>query len=265
MSKDFIHIDRYLDGEMDAAEAQTFETKIAADADLAAEVKLQKEMRALYSEKDWVDKTATLSESEAVEAYTRFFRSEEANTLRNTIKKVVEEEKKPKNNKMRFLGVAAALLLLCGLSFVFFWNSTPDYDALYTQYLDKENITSVVSRGSEDNDLVKGQLLFDKGDYEAAITTFLQYHNQAERIHPTSYIYLGISYLESGQYAKALATFKKLKASNTLESVKADWFSAMVYLKQGDKEQLIGILKTITSDEGNYNFGKAQSLLDRLD
>ena len=86
MSKDFTHIDRYLDREMDAEEISAFEAAIATDAYLAAEVKLQMEMRKLYNDKDWVDGSETLSENAEVEKYAEFFRSKEANDLRNTIK-----------------------------------------------------------------------------------------------------------------------------------------------------------------------------------
>ena len=115
MSKDFTHIDRYLDREMDADEISAFEAAIATDAYLAAEVKLQMEMRKLYNDKDWVDGSETLSENAEVEKYAEFFRSKEANDLRNTIKNTIQEEKNKKTNRSKYIGIAASVLLFFGL------------------------------------------------------------------------------------------------------------------------------------------------------
>lgn len=265
MSFDLTHIDRYLDGEMDKAEALQFEAELISNKELAEEVKLQREMRALYSEDEWLESSSTVLRGNSKgEQYARFFKSKEAAELQNSIKSVIKKERQPKrNNGFRLVGIAATLLFLT-VSVFFFLNRGVDYNELYTQYMDKDNLTSIVSRGTDNTILVNGQLSFEAGDYTESIALFEEYQANSKRIHPTTYIYLGISYLELGDYESALGTFEKLEKSNTLESSKSNWFRAMVYLKQGNKKELTAILEQIVSNADNYNFAKANALLEAV-
>ncbi|MDY8137833.1 hypothetical protein [Aquimarina sp. 2201CG5-10] len=264
MNDNLLDIDNYLNGLMSEADKKAFETKVAADPALAEELKMEKEMRVIYGDEEWLDEDKGILQNEEAVQLKTFFRSEEAATFKNTIAEVISENRTPtKKRSFWFIGIAASIAVLLTVSLFVFKDNT--YDDLYAQYINIENIPSLISRG-EDNDtlLENAQLFFEDKKYKKAINAFEEYQEKAASVDPLSYIYNGIAHLEIGQYKNAVDQFDQLSASNTLHSKKAYWYKAMVFLKQNDKEKLLEILKSIASKPGNYNAEKAKQLLKEI-
>lgn len=264
---DFLEdIDTYLDGEMTVDEQTAFEARVAADPELAEAVKLQKEMRVVYDDHGWVAGNKKVLQQENAQQLQSFFRSEEATALKNTIAEVVSEnrEKPRTSNAFRWIGIAASIAVLIAIStFVFRSNN---YDDLYAQYVAVENIPSLVTRGEEKEQLLQeAQLLFDDKKYDEAVGMFEKYQHTSDEVNPLSYIYTGISYIETGKYTQALDQFELLKKSNTLQSKKANWYIAMIYLKQGKARKLKDVLQSILADPTNYKYKEAGELLEAID
>ena len=265
---DFLEeIDKYLDDIMTPEERKSFEEKVDNDSTLAEELKLQKDMRSIYEDKDWIEGDTTALKNNEAKQLSDFFRSDEASSLKESIAEVVDQNRTKSGNRNKnfyFLGIAASIIVLMTISIFVF--SESDYNALYSENIALDEIPSMITRGEEENELVKNaQELFEQKKYEEAAAIFLKYHqSNVADIDPLSYIYSGVAYLELDKFDKAIAQFELLEQTNTLQSKKANWYKAMVYLKGEEKEKLKGILVKITSDPDNYNFKEAKVLLEKI-
>lgn len=256
-------IDKYLDGDMSSAEIAEFEDMLKSDEELMEALKLEKDMRAAYSENQWFE-TSSKSDSEEIQQLATFFESDEADKLKNTIKTVIEDSNGTgTNRRFLYLGTAAAIAAIIAIVLVYLPTQFSTKD-LYDEYMSFNDIPTLISRGDSVSSMVQGQLAFENGDYQQAITHFENGLNDSTEIDAIAYIYLGIAHLELDHYQLALVEFDKLKKSTSLEAVRADWCKAMVYLKKGDTPRLSKILNQITSNKRNYKFKEAQKLLKEI-
>lgn len=265
MSDFVLEIDKYLSGDMSEIEKQAFEAKISSDPMLAEELKLQKDMRSIYDEQNWFEGDKKILKQEETKQLQTFFKSEESEVLKNTIQEVISENKSNSGNRfLPILKIAAVIAVLITISIYLF--KEPSYEDLYAEYMHMEEIPSLISRGeSGTKELENAQVLFRDEKYTKAIEIFTQYQANAESINPLSFIYTGVAFLEINEFEKALTQFELLANSNTLQSKKAIWYKAMVFLKQNNEEKLIENLEVIVADKNNYNFDKAQQLLEIIE
>jgi hypothetical protein len=77
-------------------------------------------------------------------------------------------------------------------------------------------------------------------------------------------LYRGVAQLELDQYENALNSFRELIISNTIDHHKGYWYTAMVYLKQGNKELLVESLEIIAANPSYYNHEESLALLKEL-
>ncbi|WP_298312395.1 hypothetical protein [uncultured Aquimarina sp.] len=264
--KDYpIEIDDYLSGTMSASEKQAFEERLVKDPVLAEELKLQKDMLTIYEDQEWLHGDTEALQTEEATQLKSFYQSDEAVNLKSTINDVIAENRSSSQSKtFWFIGIAASIAVLITVSlFVFKENN---YDELYASYVHVDEIPSLVTRGEDTNKLLESaQLLFEDKKYQEATEAFAAYHTKEISIDPLSYIYNGISYIELNKFDEALAQFKLLADSNTLQAKKANWYKALVFLKQKKKRKLKDILQTIIADKANYKYKEAQELLEKID
>ncbi|MBQ0735977.1 tetratricopeptide repeat protein [Aquimarina celericrescens] len=268
MSDFLTEIDKYLDDTMSSEEKKAFEDRLRTDSFLAEELKLQKDIRLIYEDKEWIQGNKSVLRSKHAKELNSFLKSEEAFSLQKTIKEVILEQQdtNSRNRTFYFVGIAAVLVVLIVISF--FINSENKYDQLYSQYIQLDSLPSLVTRGEQDTQLIiKGQMYFEDQKYEEAIRAFSEYRNSitSKSIEPSVYVYTGISYIELRDFENALKQFELLSKSNTLHSKKANWYRAMVYLKQNNDKELRNTLQLILSNVENYNFQEALELVNKID
>ncbi|MBW1297465.1 tetratricopeptide repeat protein [Aquimarina litoralis] len=264
--KDYpIEIDDYLSGNMSISEQQAFEERLRTDTELAKEFKLQKEMLAIYGDEEWVEEDTDILNTDKAKQLKTFFLGDESANLKATIQEVVVENHASSSYKRYwFIGIAASIAVLLTVSLFVFKDN--NYDDLYASYIHLDEIPSLVTRGEDNHTLLeKAQLLFEAQKYNEAVQSFSEYHQKETSIDPLSYIYNGISYIELGKFDNALKQFELLKKSNTLQAKKADWYKALVFLKQKNKVALKTVLNTITANSSNYKYQEAKELLDAID
>ncbi|MDH7446935.1 tetratricopeptide repeat protein [Aquimarina sp. 2201CG14-23] len=260
-----IEIDDYLNDMMSDSEKQAFEERLRTDAVLAKELKLQKDMLTIYEDKEWLEGNKEALQTDKATKLKSFFESDEAVDLKATIKDVVIENRSVSLNKSYwYMGIAASIAILFTISLFVF--KSDDYDELYAEYIQTDEIPSLVTRGEETNKLLENaQLLFEDKKYQKATESFEAYHKSETLVEPLSYIYYGIALTELSEFDQALKQFDKLSNSNTLQSKKANWYKALVFLKQKNKSELKKVLQTITGDKSNYKYKEAQELLKKID
>ncbi|WP_109300518.1 tol-pal system YbgF family protein [Aquimarina sp. AU474] len=265
MNDFLLEIEKYLDNEMSVEEKQAFEIKVGNDITLAEELKLQKDMRLVYNEEDWAEGNKEILKNSEAKQLKSFFKSDETAVLKTSINEVIAENRlSTSNRRPLFIGIAAAIAVLMTISLFVFKDSSTD--KLYAQYIQVDDIPSLITRGEENDKLIENaQLLFEDKKYNEAITIFVKYQSEAESINPLSYIYTGIAYLEVDNFDKAIGQFNSLASSGTLQSKKADWYRAMVYLKQNNRELLLEALQSITADTSNFKYVEAKELIDLIE
>ncbi|WP_299257123.1 hypothetical protein [uncultured Aquimarina sp.] len=264
--KDYpIEIDDYLSGTMSASEKQAFEKRVAEDSALAEELKLQKDMLTIYEDEEWVQGDKKVLKTDKALQLKSFYESDKAVNLKSTINEVIAENRSSSQSKtFWFIGIAASIAVLITISLFVFKDT--NYDELYASYVHMDEIPSLVTRGEDANTLLENaQLLFEDKKYQEATESFATYHEKEIAIDPLSYIYNGIAYIELNKFDEALAQFELLTNSNTLQSKKANWYKALVFLKEKNKRKLKTVLQTITADKSNYKYTEAQELLDKID
>ncbi|WP_027392303.1 tetratricopeptide repeat protein [Aquimarina latercula] len=264
--KDYpIEIDDYLSGNMSTSEKQAFEARLLTDTELSEELKLQQDMQTIYEDQKWVEGNKDALKTTEATQLKAFYQSDEAATLKSTINEVISENRSNSQSKtFWFIGIAASIAVLITVS-LFVFKET-NYDELYASYIHLDEIPSLVTRGEDTNKMLEdAQLLFEEQKYQKATELFTTYHQKEKSIDPLSYIYNGISYVELNKFDEALSQFQLLRDSNTLQAKKANWYKALVYLKQKDKKELIAVLQTIVSDSNAYKYQEAKELLTEID
>ena len=132
---DFLEeIDKYLDDIMTPEEKKSFEEKVDNDSTLAEELKLQKDMRTVYDDNDWIEGNTTVLKNDEARQLSDFFGSEEASSLKESIAQVIDENRTTtgsRNKNFYFWGIAASIIVLMMISIFVF--SESNYNDLYAQ------------------------------------------------------------------------------------------------------------------------------------
>lgn len=264
--KDYpIEIDDYLSGNMSIEEKTAFEERLRTDTELASELKLQKDMLTMYDDQKWLEGNKKVLKTSEAKALQSFFESDEATQIQESIKEVVAENRTNTPQKaFWYVGIAASIAVLVTVSLFVFKDT--NYDDLYASYVQIDAIPSLVTRGEDTDKLLENaQLLFEDKKYQKATESFTKYHKTETSIDPLSYIYNGIAYIELDKFDEALEQFERLASSNTLQAKKANWYKALVFLKQKKKAKLKDVLQTMLSDKNNHKYDQAKELLEKID
>lgn len=161
-----------------------------------------------------------------------------------------------------WLRVAAGISLLA-ICIYLLWPRTQEPTQLFAEYFEPyPNIIMPTVRGVVENDsTLKAQAFraYDQRDFVKAIELFVQLSIQDEVV----LLYLGNSYLASGQPDKALPLLEKVLNEFDVFDEQAEWYIAISYLKLEEKEKAKGALKKVIARGSSYK-SKAQLILEKL-
>lgn len=263
--EDDILIDNYLRGLLDKNALVDFENRLKNDDAFKANFELEKRLWLSQNPDGW----SFINESSKThKAYKQLLESEELDDLKNTLRKADKEFKvkhtvKPTRKKSKYFYFLGAASIAIFVMFQLFFDTNISNEKLYKNYIDYNNLPSFVSRSNaSSNALVKAQLLFEDGKYDAALTLFSK-NVSSENIGAT-YIYKGLSEIELGQFNEAESTFNTLINSALLDAEKGYWYKALLFIKI-DK---IKDAKTILNDivlNSRYKNKEAKTLLEELE
>ena len=264
-------IETYLSGNMSVIDKEVFEANLLSNAELQEEVQIHRALKYALHENEWVLRKNKKNDKEVAEI-KNLRRSEEYSKTIKSIKEAesIYFEKKPLNQSKKWIYYCCAIVsVVCILVMVQYFSVSHTTDSLYAEYRDWSELPSLTTQGDVQDNLAKGEQLFFDKKYKEAASVFSNSLNISSNTHNlgfTPYVlsYLGISYLEIGEYQKSLQTFNRLLESDSLDSSKGYWYTALVYLKMGKEQKAKDTLHLILQNKKNFNFLKAKELLEKL-
>lgn len=169
----------------------------------------------------------------------------------------------------RKIAIAASILLLIGLIPFLQDFFQPEYQQLADSYIEVYLPISGIARGSiasaNSSLRVKAYNSYENGDFKQSAKYFEQIISSKNNIIPEDYLYLGLSYLNKEDLAKAIENLEmaqsKIRDSNQLEA--AEWFTTLAYIKNSNLILAEKKLSEIAMRQ-NYYGERANLLLQSL-
>ncbi|RYC71011.1 tetratricopeptide repeat protein [Spirosoma sordidisoli] len=252
-------IDAYLANELSAADRAAFDDEIRADADLRAEVDRQRELR--------LGLRAIGIERALDRARLQYQQTESAARAVAPERAVVRPL-----GSWRYWAAAASVVVVLGAGYYAYQQTArPATDLAYNNALPADP-TSELRKAFPTGELpssVRNQFLdalrsYQSGKYDQVIDQLATLPADKQTIHYKNYL-LGLSHLANNQPAEAIPLLTKAQASPTRSlRQKADWFLALAYVKNGQKEKALPTLKQISSDRANPFHTQAQRVLQKI-
>lgn len=236
-------IDRYLNGEMEAVEKQAFDVEVAANAQLAEELALQKDMVDFLRRKD---RRAVL-QNELKNIGNDYFKSAPETA------KVVQMPRQ----RLRWVMIASAaavIALLLVWQFLLPSNLYDQYAVYAPLALTEKSATTTV-------DWSTTEVAFNSRDYKTAATQLTQYLTEYPN-DQLARLYLGICKMELDKPDEARQIFQSFANADASIKDYADWYLALSYLKADDEIASRKALQVITPASSLYE--QAQALLKKL-
>jgi len=196
-----------------------------------------------------------------VKEYSSLYSSKDAEFIKaNILEAQKAYHKISRPTKIRvFYGVVAAVIIT--ISTIFLWPSTLTNQELYSEYLSRTEVFSLIDRGNSDRILSNSQINFENKDYRQVIKDLSGEINQTD--NSTLFIYLAIAQMELSYYEDAEKTLNKLISSDLLDAEKGHWFKSLLFLKSNKVEKAKNELNLIIN-KGLFNQKLASELLKNL-
>lgn len=158
------------------------------------------------------------------------------------------KQRDKKLKKRRLLSATAALILMVSLTFLF--NINKDEQDLYGTFFQPfPNIEKPTVRGESGDDLIsKAFQAYDAEDYNTSATLFEEiYQNDPSDF---SILYLGISYMELGNFKKAISVFESYQDTRTSQyGGYISWYVSLSYLKENQTTKAKELLKILSESD----------------
>lgn len=235
-------IEHYLDGSLFDNERLAFEERVRSEEELRA---LVEDMRLMREGILHASRKEVLRSLRDLETTLPHIEAPVVPLWRNT-----------------WLQVAASLVLVL-VAVYLLWPRTQEPAQLFAENFEPyPNIIMPTVRGVVENDsTVKAQAFraYDQQEYAQAIQLFEKLSVQDEAV----LLYLGNSYLASGQPEKALVLFEKVLNNYDVFDEQAEWYVAVSYLKLEEREKARVALQKVVARESSYK-SKAQLILEKL-
>ena len=238
-------IEDFLEGKLDKESKQAFDNRMKNDREFANEVaKYQKLESAL---------NATGAENLKNEMHDW----DQTHQRRAESSKVFQIK--------RVYSIAAVILLLITAGVVFYnlnskLNAADLYAANYTPYEDM--ILTRDASGKEHELLLNGMEAYNQGDFQNAASIL----NEYLELYPDNAgvaLYLGISQMETGNFAAADQSFFKAQGDSSF-SQQAEWYQMLGYLKANHVALAKAALEAIHQNPNHYRSQKAFEMLEHI-
>ncbi len=238
-------IDQYLHDEMPPHEEEEFELQITKDNDLRNYIQL-------YTGIDKTMKAENTSPNE----------NELRQTLQQMNRKYFTQGGKVKQGSFKkWLAIAASVIIAVAAGIYLLLPNKPTAEKLYARFAQHDAL-NIQLRGSTTDSLAQNAAAaFNKKEYANALPLLENYLRlQADDIQMK--FSLAICYMETGKYNEADAIFTTTSSGQTAYAATAQWYLALLALKQKDYAKCRAVLNSIPTTSSFFN--KAKELLTAL-
>ena len=244
-------LDRYLRDEMSEQERKTFEEQLSTDDTLTEELDLQR---------DTIE-GIRLDGSQALKKRLQAVEAE----LATPAPAAVDDEKTNRRFLMTWVAIAASLLTVLLLGYLFVPSASSHQELYAAHYQPFPNLINPAQRSLEANEetvLGRAVRAYDEQQYAEALTLFEEGNALSE---PSYTFYYGASYLALDQPVQAIPLLERVVQQKTgLFYEPGLWYLALAHLKANDPEAARPYLQTMAEQEGDYA-REARELLEEID
>lgn len=215
---------RYVDGELDPGEKAGFEAALQTDAELAAEVALYREVRAVLAERLPADATGEALKERTAQLNREYFREE---TIRKESDREDAIRKEPisKISNFRWLQMAAAVACVV-VAVELLW---PEGYARKIEKLGQTEMIGITERGSQTDTLLRGAaILFNEKQFSKALV-ILDQVVATDSSSQLALFYRGVAAWHTGDLELARGSLQRVYESGSLLRNDAAYYMALTY------------------------------------
>lgn len=240
-------IEAYLQGDLEKQVLEEFATSNGIE-DLDKEI-------------EWVKNTQLAIEADGIENQLKQIIKDASS--KNTGKVVNINNQKPARGKYTALSIAASIVLLFGVLFIFKPSNT---NKLYSKYEFVDPGIPVLMSETDRYELYEALSYYSEQNYSETIQRLSSIKaKQSDTYNDTVEFYLGISKLYSKNIEESLPLIEEVSNdNNSIFKERAEWLYVLALLKSGDIEQSKLLLQSIV-ENGEHPFNhQAIALLSDL-
>jgi tetratricopeptide (TPR) repeat protein len=240
-------LEDYITGDMDPSEVASFESELALNPGLAAELALYREVDSACGEKDIM-------------------------ALRESLQQLSAETGKPveysfagrlRRSKLVIPAIAASLALLLALSNLIGrgpGSANDIYHAYYSVYQPAGVFRSV----DAGNEMGLALQKFNEKDYQGALDLLTRVA-PSDQENPARRFYTGMARQELGKYPEAMADYQAvIENKDNLFVEQARWYTGLCLLQTGERKKAVRLFRQIRDEKGYYA-GQAGEILGKLE
>jgi len=237
--------EQYLNNEMSPAERKEFELQIARDEELRNYIQL-------YNSIDHTMKAENTSPGE----------NELRQTLQQMSKKYFAGEGNVKQGSFKkWMAIAASVIILVSTGIYFLFQNKPTAENLYARYAQHDAV-NIQLRGTADDSLAQSAANKFNGQHYAEALPLLQQYLIIQPGDVQMKFTEAICYMELNRFKDAATVFSELASGNSAYAAAAQWYQALLALKEKDLPKCRSILNSIP--QSSSFFTKAQELKGKL-
>lgn len=225
----------YTNGRLSREDTSAFEARLTTNPELAREVKEYKDLKKAIKENERLELKTTLQELEVEE----------------DVPEITNEEKVSFTKKYRHIYIAAAVIIFAIIGFQFLEKEPSGQDLYASYYQPYDNTLQPVTRGETGEDVLSQAFqAYEAGEFKKAITLFDS--SLKKQSNPDVSFYKAMSLISTGSEKEAATLLNNLKKEKISYKPQLYWYSALLALKNNDKQTANEQLDSLSMLNSDY-------------
>ncbi len=238
-------IEKFHNGELSNEELKKFESELQSNPEFKKEFDLYTEINDSILEDDVIELRKQLNSIQG---------SSINNAQKNRIRELY-------SNKWYLAAAVVTIVIIIGTFLISIMSDTYSNEELFKKYYEPEDAVLITRSGNSnsDLDLTKALQQFEQENYKEAIPLLKKIDNNV-----LSGFYLGIAYIETNDFSKAIKEFKGvIDHGDNLFIEQSEWYLGLCYLMNNEKDKAIKDFRKIIHENSLYK-PDAEEILNKI-
>ena len=238
-------IEKFHNGELSNEELEKFKIKLRSNPEFKKDFDLYKEINNAILEDDVIELRNQVNSIQG---------SSINDTQKNRIRKLY-------SNKWYLAAAVITIVIIIGTFLISIISDTYSNEELFKKYYEPEDAVLITRSGNSDSDLdlTKALQQFEQQNYKEAIPLLKKIDNNV-----LSRFYLGIAYIETNDFSKAINEFKGvIDHGDNLFIEQSEWYLGLCYLISNEKNKAIKDFRKIIYENSLYK-PEAEEILNKI-